>query len=251
MSQYKRSKICLDCYTAVVETKFCNTCKTEKLVSEFGLRKLKKGIGLQHLCKDCKKVKSKEYKANNKDKVRESAKRYRVENKEAISEYYRNLRLTNPELLNERSKEYRRNNPEKCKAYTKYYNETFPEKRKETRRRYSSIHKEETLARSAKRKAAKRKAVPKFIDIDKVNFFYKEASRLTIETSINYEVDHIVPITSKFVCGLHYHLNLQVITESENASKGNRYWPDMPDRLDLDEIIADLAKLGIQWDIKK
>lgn len=42
------------------------------------------------------------------------------------------------------------------------------------------------------------------------------------------EVDHIVPIKSDLVCGLHCIDNFQLLTRSENASKGNRYWPDMP-----------------------
>jgi hypothetical protein len=42
-------------------------------------------------------------------------------------------------------------------------------------------------------------------------------------------VDHIIPLKSDFVCGLHCHTNLRVITAEENKAKNNRYWPDMPE----------------------
>lgn len=44
-----------------------------------------------------------------------------------------------------------------------------------------------------------------------------------------YRVDHMVPISSRLVCGLHTHTNLQVISQYENDVKGNHMWPDMPE----------------------
>lgn len=41
-------------------------------------------------------------------------------------------------------------------------------------------------------------------------------------------VDHIVPIKSQIVCGLHNEFNLQVIPSRDNRAKSNRYWPHMP-----------------------
>jgi hypothetical protein len=41
-------------------------------------------------------------------------------------------------------------------------------------------------------------------------------------------VDHVVPLKSPLVCGLHCEANLELIPANDNFRKGNRHWPDMP-----------------------
>lgn len=43
-----------------------------------------------------------------------------------------------------------------------------------------------------------------------------------------YVVDHIVPLQSPLVCGLHTHTNLEVVRYRRNRVKSNWLWPGMP-----------------------
>jgi hypothetical protein len=80
---------------------------------------------------------------------------------------------------------------------------------------------------SARRRAALISATPNW----SIDFFVEEAytlAKLRSETfGVQWEVDHIVPLVSSRVCGLHAHCNLQVIMRSENARKSNTLWDGM------------------------
>jgi hypothetical protein len=52
---------------------------------------------------------------------------------------------------------------------------------------------------------------------------YATAQERTTLTGIPWEVDHILPISGKNVCGFHVWNNLRVITKSENRTKSNKY----------------------------
>lgn len=77
-------------------------------------------------------------------------------------------------------------------------------------------------ARAAKRRALKLKATPAWADLDKIAAVYAEAKALREATGQEYHVDHVIPLQSKFVCGLHVETNLQILPGQANRSKGNR-----------------------------
>lgn len=95
-------------------------------------------------------------------------------------------------------------------------------------KRYARLQKDSERAKVAMRRAMRLQATPAWADGDAILAFYAEANRLSIETGIVHHVDHMVPLTSKHVCGLHCEFNLQVLPGIENLRKHNRDWPDKP-----------------------
>lgn len=106
-----------------------------------------------------------------------------------------------------------RRNPEKYRGYAKATRLANPEHYK---------------AKVNLRRLRNRVATPSWANAAAMAEIYKRATQLTKKTGIPHEVDHIVPLLSERVCGLHCEANLRVIPMIENKRKNNKTWPDMP-----------------------
>lgn len=71
-------------------------------------------------------------------------------------------------------------------------------------------------------------ATPKWANKGAMLALYRDAKKRQNDTGELHHVDHIVPLISTRVCGLHCEQNMRIILGVENSSKGNRRWPDMP-----------------------
>lgn len=79
---------------------------------------------------------------------------------------------------------------------------------------------------NAARKAYQRQATPSWLSAEhkkQTAFFYSERDRLTKETGIRMQVDHIIPLRGKNVSGLHVPWNLQVLPAKDNNRKSNKH----------------------------
>ena len=92
---------------------------------------------------------------------------------------------------------------------------------------YDKIYLEENRdkinSKQSKRRASKLNATVKWANHEKIKNIYAECALKTKETGIKHHVDHIIPLVSKFVCGLHCENNLQIITALENLTKNNSF----------------------------
>ena len=99
------------------------------------------------------------------------------------------------------------------------------EDRRKHREKYKKQNPELYKAFNSVRKRRHKNATPSWITTEQketIKQLYLNAMRLTKITGERYVVDHIIPLISPHVCGLHVPWNLRVITQEENLRKSNK-----------------------------
>ena len=177
--------------------KTCKKCQQPKPLSSFSKNE-RYADGYVTWCKDC--------------------------HKDANREWYEK----NKEQHNAKSVAWVKDNPDKARSIRQKHHANNKGKRGAQHAEWAKNNSDKRRASAAKRKAIKLKATPAWANQDAIASIYAEAMRQQEETGIRKHVDHIVPLQSKIVCGLHVESNLQILDGAENESKRNFRWPDMP-----------------------
>ena len=204
--------------------KTCSKCKIEK--EEINFSKQSRNRGLKTSCKDCDKVALKVYCIKNNAKLRSNRKEYYIENKVHIKEKTHSYRDKTKVERSSKNKIWYQENKQEVKYITNKYRKNNKEKISILNKGWRKQNRDKCNASYAKYRAIKLQATPKWLTEDhfkEIQLFYTKSIKLTKDTGIQYHVDHIIPLQSKMVCGLHVPWNLSVITKEQNLKKGNKY----------------------------
>lgn len=180
--------------------KICIDCKAVYPLSYFYKNK-KMPDGHLNSCKACRRAWDNKYKSTNKEILYKQTKAWKENNKENLSEYRKEYWIINSDKEKELAKEWRRLNKDRMAVLSTFH--------------------------SNKRRSTKKNATPWWSDMSTIKEIYRSARELTILTGVQFHVDHIVPLTSDFVQGLHVPANLRIIPYYENLSKSNKIIEDI------------------------
>lgn len=159
----------------------------------------------------------------NRDKILARHKRKYEEDIEKSRAYSRKKYWENVEDRRCRSREYwdRPENREKKIEANKRRYENDPDFFK----KYYAKNKDRYREHDARRRWLKENATLNLTEeqIQQMRNMYWLARDLMTTTGEPYEVDHIIPLRGKDICGLHVPWNLQILPRDLNRSKNNKY----------------------------
>ena len=155
----------------------------------------------------------------NPEKVRDHLRRWRVKNRAKIAADYAAWAAANPGAKEASRKRWKERN-----------RASYLRSCAQAGRKWRTENKGAVNAKTARRRAAKRKAFVAWADAQKIKSIYAEARRLTEATGIKHQVDHVIPLQHPLVCGLHNEFNLCVLTADENKRKHNHWGESLAQR---------------------
>lgn len=127
----------------------------------------------------------------------------------------REYRKKNGDVIREKVRSY----PSSSPTWRRAYRQSNQEAHRTYARTWRAKHPEKSKAINANSSARRRAAIRSAPTDPRVSALYVEAQRLSAATGVPHDVDHILPLSKG---GTHTFDNLQIMTASENRSKGDR-----------------------------
>jgi hypothetical protein len=118
---------------------------------------------------------------------------------------------------------WQQQNRARCKATRDAWAKRNADRERERLRAWAQNNKARSAEKVAARRAAKLRATPAWADMAHIAAFYRWAKECQAATGLKVNVDHVVPLVSDVVCGLHCPANLCILTEKANKAKGNAW----------------------------
>lgn len=191
--------------------KECKCCLVSQPCSNFSKAKTNKD-GLRNYCKVCTSAKAKTYYASNVGMYKAKSAEVRSKTKDKIKERSRRYYVANKALINAKTAEYYERN-----------STTLNTRYKPVAQQWRQQNRPKVNAAASRYRAAKLQALPSWANAERIEDIYADAQR----RGSGFHVDHIIPLQSESVCGLHCEANLMILCAKDNQVKGNRTWPDM------------------------
>jgi hypothetical protein len=222
--------------------KICARCKATKSQGEFYKSKRFRD-GLRTWCRECDRESARTWGRSNSDRRKETMIAWRASNQQQEIAWRRAYYTKNREHIIAANVARERKHPERKRLRDAAWR---ARNRKVLRARaleYAAAHREQERARAkawAKanhgrvvanvrlREAREKRAMPKWANRFFIGEIYDLARLRTKLLGEPWHVDHMVPLVSDTVCGLHVEHNMRVIPGSMNRAKSNSHWPDKP-----------------------
>lgn len=151
--------------------------------------------------------------------------------------------VKNSEVYRQRAAEWQKSNPDSyerrketyfaceevkaaSRARTRAWAATNPGRKRQMDLEFKAKNPAKVTSYKARYRAARRQAMPPWLtdtQIAQIEAVYAEARRLSEETGVPHEVDHIVPLAGRVVSGLHVPWNLRAIPKIENNRRPRIY----------------------------
>lgn len=215
-------------FAATAIARACKTCLETKPITLFPRYK-KGGEARRPSCQACRCIEQRRWNERNVEKRKQAKREWDLANPEKRKIHAARTYRIHAKKRNAHTREWLAKHPGKNTQYQSKYYKANREAISARKKKWYLNNKSLNVSYNKVYRGKKFSATPVWANL----FFMQEAYALAaLRTKITgsvWEVDHIVPIKSKLVCGLHCETNLRVITFAENRTKGNYYWPDMPE----------------------